>query len=69
MDPKTIKFYTSKDIEFFEKKEAKSPPPDSQDVDFSPVVKTKTDVPSEDESDDGDDGVDQIEPQPMGIVH
>ncbi|KAH9290785.1 hypothetical protein KI387_034902, partial [Taxus chinensis] len=26
------------------------------------------DVPSEDESDDGDDGVDQIEPQPMGTV-
>ncbi|KAH9323797.1 hypothetical protein KI387_018436, partial [Taxus chinensis] len=25
-------------------------------------------VPSEDESDDRDDGVDQIEPQPMGIV-
>ncbi|KAH9295152.1 hypothetical protein KI387_038740, partial [Taxus chinensis] len=58
MDPKTRKFYTSRDVEFFEKKEAESPPPDSPDVDFSPIVKIEVDVPSDDESDDGDDGVD-----------
>ncbi|KAH9321794.1 hypothetical protein KI387_016433, partial [Taxus chinensis] len=68
MDPKTRKFYTSRDVEFFEKKEAENPPPDSPDVDFSLVVKIEPDVPSEDESDDGDDGVDQIEPRPMGTV-
>ncbi|KAH9332103.1 hypothetical protein KI387_043684, partial [Taxus chinensis] len=68
MDPKTRKFYTSRDVEFFEKKEAETPPLDSQNVDFSPVVKIEADVPSKDESDDGDDGVDQTEPRPMGTV-
>ncbi|KAH9309287.1 hypothetical protein KI387_037198, partial [Taxus chinensis] len=62
MDPKTRKVYTSRDVEFFEKKEAESPPPDSPDVDFSPVVKIEADVPTDDESDDGDDGDDLIEP-------
>ncbi|KAH9314462.1 hypothetical protein KI387_023089, partial [Taxus chinensis] len=45
-----------------------SPPLDSPDVDSSPFVKIEADVPTDDESDDGDDGVDQIEPQPMGTV-
>ncbi|KAH9304793.1 hypothetical protein KI387_009197, partial [Taxus chinensis] len=58
--------YTSKDVEFFEKKEAKSPPPDSPDVDSSPVIKTEADVPTDDENDDGDNGDDLIEPQPTG---
>ncbi|KAH9328474.1 hypothetical protein KI387_000582 [Taxus chinensis] len=68
MDPKTRKVYTSRDVEFFVKKEAETPPLESQDVDFSPVVKIEVEVPSEDENDDGDDGVDQIEPRPMGTV-
>ncbi|KAH9302403.1 hypothetical protein KI387_013986, partial [Taxus chinensis] len=58
MDPKTKKFYTSRYVEFFEKKEVEAPPPDSPDVDPSPVVKTEADVPTNDESDDGDDGDD-----------
>ncbi|KAH9328598.1 hypothetical protein KI387_000706, partial [Taxus chinensis] len=58
MDPKTRKFYTSRDVEFFENKEAKTPPRDSHDVDISPVVKIKADFPIDDESDDGDDGDD-----------
>ncbi|KAH9295075.1 hypothetical protein KI387_038663, partial [Taxus chinensis] len=62
MDPKTRKFYTSRDVEFFEKKEVETPPPDSPDVDISPIVKTKVDVPTDDDSDDGDDGDDQIGP-------
>ncbi|KAH9311518.1 hypothetical protein KI387_026553, partial [Taxus chinensis] len=55
MDPKTRKVYTSRDVEFFKKKEVETPPPDSQDVDFPPIVKIEVDVPSEDESNDGDD--------------
>ncbi|KAH9320541.1 hypothetical protein KI387_015180, partial [Taxus chinensis] len=69
MDPKTKKLYTSRDVEFLEKKEAETPPPDSPNVDFSLVVKIESDVPLEDESDDGDDDVDQIEPQPTGTAH
>ncbi|KAH9315490.1 hypothetical protein KI387_024117, partial [Taxus chinensis] len=54
MDPKTKKVYTSRDVEFFEKKEEKTPS-DSRDVDFSPVVKIEANITSEDESNDGDD--------------
>ncbi|KAH9308515.1 hypothetical protein KI387_036426, partial [Taxus chinensis] len=59
---KIRKVYTSRHVEFFEKKEAESPPLDSPNVDSSPVVIPKGDVPTDDESDDGDDGVDVIDP-------
>ncbi|KAH9315807.1 hypothetical protein KI387_024434, partial [Taxus chinensis] len=49
-------------------KEEETPPLDSLDVDISPVVKIEADVPSEDESDDGHDCVDEKEPQPMRTV-
>ncbi|KAH9307497.1 hypothetical protein KI387_035408, partial [Taxus chinensis] len=52
---------------FFEKKEVEAPPPDSPNVDISPIVEIEADVPIEDESDDGDDVDDKIEPQPMGV--
>ncbi|KAH9295157.1 hypothetical protein KI387_038745 [Taxus chinensis] len=68
MDLKTKKFSTSRDVEFCEKKEQETPPQDLPDVDFLPIVKTKVDVPIDDETDDGDDGDDQIEPRPMGAV-
>ncbi|KAH9323791.1 hypothetical protein KI387_018430, partial [Taxus chinensis] len=65
MDPKTRRVYTSRDVEFFDKKEAESPPLDSPDVDSSPVLKIEVDVPLDDEIDDGDDGDDLIEPRPI----
>ncbi|KAH9300293.1 hypothetical protein KI387_011876, partial [Taxus chinensis] len=68
MDLKTRKVYSSRDVAFFEKKEEDTPPSDSPDVYFSLVVEKKVDIPADDESDDGDDGNDQIEPQPMGVV-
>ncbi|KAH9309512.1 hypothetical protein KI387_037423, partial [Taxus chinensis] len=55
MDQKTRKEYTSRDVDFFEKKEANSSPPDSPNLDYSPVVNIEADVPTDDESDDGDD--------------
>ncbi|KAH9313368.1 hypothetical protein KI387_028403, partial [Taxus chinensis] len=51
----TRKVYTSRDVEFIEKKEVEAPPPDSPDVDSSLVVKPEANVPTDDESDDGDD--------------
>ncbi|KAH9314840.1 hypothetical protein KI387_023467, partial [Taxus chinensis] len=48
-------------------KQEESPPSNSPDVDFSPIVKIKFDV-LDDENDDGDDGDDQIEPRPIGLV-
>ncbi|KAH9320809.1 hypothetical protein KI387_015448, partial [Taxus chinensis] len=68
MDPKTRKVYTSRDVEVFEKKEAESPPPDSPDVDSSLVVNIEVDLPIDDESDDGYDGDDLIEPRPTRTV-
>ncbi|KAH9309175.1 hypothetical protein KI387_037086, partial [Taxus chinensis] len=54
MDMKTKKFYTSRDVELFEKKEAETPPPDSLGVDISPVVKVEADVATDDDCDDED---------------
>ncbi|KAH9299820.1 hypothetical protein KI387_031502, partial [Taxus chinensis] len=50
MDPKTRKVYTSRDVEFFEKKEAETPSPNSPDVDISPVVKIEVDVSVDDDT-------------------
>ncbi|KAH9322619.1 hypothetical protein KI387_017258, partial [Taxus chinensis] len=55
MDLKTKKVYTSKDVEFFLKKEVENPPPNSPDVYYSPVVKKEATIPTNDESDDGND--------------
>ncbi|KAH9300950.1 hypothetical protein KI387_012533, partial [Taxus chinensis] len=55
MDSKTRRVYTSRNDGFFEKKEDNIPSPDSPDVDISLVVKTKVDVPADDDSDYGDD--------------
>ncbi|KAH9289608.1 hypothetical protein KI387_033725, partial [Taxus chinensis] len=64
MDPKTKKVYTSTDVDLFKKKEVESPPLDSPDVDYLPVVKTEVDVPTDDENDDGDAGDEKIKPRP-----
>ncbi|KAH9320660.1 hypothetical protein KI387_015299, partial [Taxus chinensis] len=51
----TRKFYTSKDVELFEKKKDKAPSKESPYVDSKPIVKIESDVPIDDDSDEGDD--------------
>lgn len=65
MDPKTRKVYTSRDVEFFEKKEEDAPSIHSHDENVIPIVKTEDGNHFENDSDDGEDG--EIQP-PTGTT-
>ncbi|KAH9313426.1 hypothetical protein KI387_044060 [Taxus chinensis] len=65
-DPKAKKVYTSRDVEFFEKKQADAPLNDSTNMQNTPLVKKKFDVPTEDDSDELDDGEKLDPPQANG---
>ncbi|KAH9301195.1 hypothetical protein KI387_012778, partial [Taxus chinensis] len=51
MDLKTRKVNTSRDVEYFEKKEFETPP-NSPNVNSIPIVKKEENVPIDDEIDD-----------------
>lgn len=65
MDPRTRRVYTSRDIEFIEKKEVDAPSIHSHDEKIIPTVKTEDGNHFDNDNDDGEDG--EIQP-PTGTA-